>query len=110
MYDRSAGLSINSGIFDTVLQIGSMMRYIWEYLSMDQSVMSGRWPPRGRTDEHERVGHVVVTHVDDRRADPAPDAPLGTVENSVHHSRGLRRSLDSVQALAGVAKTVWNVF
>ena len=63
----------------------------------------------GLTDEHESVGDVVVAHVDDGGADPGTDAPLCAVQDGVHHARGLRCCLDTVQALAGVAQAVWDV-
>ena len=62
-----------------------------------------------RTDEHERIGDVVIAHVDDGGADPGADAALRAVEDGVHHARRLRRGLDAVQALAGVAQAVRHV-
>jgi hypothetical protein len=59
-----------------------------------------------RTDEHERVGHVVVAHVDHGRADPATEALLCAIEYRVHHTGRLVCRLYAVQALARVAQTV----
>ena len=56
-----------------------------------------------QTDEHEGIGHVVVTHVNNGRAHPATEALLRTVENRVHHAGSLRRSLYAIQTLASVA-------
>ena len=63
-----------------------------------------------RTDEHERIGHIVVAHVDDGRANPAAKALLRTVENGVHHARRLGCRLHAVQALTSIAQTVRNGF
>lgn len=35
MYERRAGFAVREGICERVLQIGSRMRYIWVYLSMN---------------------------------------------------------------------------
>jgi len=67
----------------------------------------GDWAVReggvDHTDEHEGIGHVVVAHVDNRRAHPATEALLRTVENRVHHPGGLWRGLHTVQPLPSVA-------
>ena len=87
---------------------------MWEYLSVGASgqiISDPREVERERrTDEHERVWDVVVAHVYDGRADPRADAALGAVEDRVHHARRLGRRLDAIEALAGVAQAVRDVF
>lgn len=60
----------------------------------------------GFTDEHQCVGDVVITHVDGRRADPRPNALLSTLKDRVHHAKRFRSSLDSVQTLTCITKTI----
>jgi len=73
-------------------------------VSVDRAWRSGcERRGEGHTDEHEGIGHVVVTHVNNGRAHPATEALLRTVENRVHHPGGFRRGLHAVQTLACVA-------
>ena len=58
------------------------------------------------TDEHERVGHVVVAHVYHGRADPTAKALLCAIEDRMHHTRCLVRRLHAIQALTRVAQAV----
>ena len=62
------------------------------------------------TNEHKRVWDVVVAHVDDGGTDPRADALLRSIEDNVHHTRGFRRSLDTIETLACVTQTIRHVF
>ncbi len=60
--------------------------------------------------EHERVRDVVVTHMNDRLADPRANGFLGAMEDGVHHAGSLWGGLNPVETLAGVTEAVGNIF
>ena len=66
-------------------------------------------PGERLTDEHERIGDVVIAHVDDRGANPGAYARLGTVQDGMHHPRRFRRRLDPVQTLTSVTEPIGNI-
>jgi len=60
-------------------------------------------------DEHQGIRNVVVTHMNDRGADPCADALLSSVEDDMHYPRRLGSHLYTVQALTGVTQPVCRI-
>ena len=61
---------------------------------------------RCHTEEHQRVRHILIAHVDDPAPYPGAHALLCAVQDRVHHARGLGRGLHAVEPLPRVAQAV----